>query len=84
MEVVEMSACEISPVAISIPHNLPVHHADNKSRWFLSGISTDTEFVFLNPARYAKVIRTAADGWTKEDADSFTSYFNGYDYARIP
>lgn len=83
IEVTETTACEISPAPVSIPHNLPVHVADNKSRWFLSGISTEDTFVFINPTRFAKATRTVADGWTKEDADSFTAYFNGHDYATI-
>lgn len=55
---------------MKIPHNLPVR-AHNKSRWFMSAISSDTEFVFIDPTSVSKVVRTVADGWTLADAESF-------------
>jgi hypothetical protein len=52
-------------------HNLRTIPSRAKNLWFLSDLSTDTKFVFLNAARGIRVIRTAAEGWTREDADTF-------------
>lgn len=54
---------------MKIPHNLPVRA--RRPRWFLSHLRTNTEFVFVNPASFGKAVRTAADGWTRADAESF-------------
>lgn len=71
MRVIETAACEVSPAPASIPHNLPTIPRQSRGVWFLSGISTDTEFVFINATTFGKVVKTAAEGWTREDADTF-------------
>jgi hypothetical protein len=76
MTVVEMSACVISDRPASIPHNLPTIPRASRGVWFLSGASTAHEFIFIHSTRLAKVVKTAADGWTKDDALTFASALN--------
>lgn len=71
MLVVETAACEISSAPASIPHNLPTIPAASRGQWFMSALSTDDEFVFINATSFRKEIRTLADGWTRQDAEAF-------------
>jgi hypothetical protein len=76
IEVVETAACEVSPRPASIPHNLPTIPRESRGQWFLSAISTDTEFVFINSTRIEKVVRFAEDGWTLASAFEFSELLN--------
>lgn len=71
IEVVETAACEVSPVAASIPHNYKTLPRHARGLWFMSAISTDTEFVFVHATTLKKRILRAEDGWTRADAESF-------------
>ena len=76
IEVVETAACDISPRPASIPHNHPTIPRDLQGVWFLSAVSTDTEFVFVHSTRIEKVVRYAADGWTLTTAHEFSALLN--------
>lgn len=75
---------EVDP-PVRVPHNFKVKRpAAFDSYWFMSGLSTDTEFVFINAITLKRVIRTAADGWTREDADSFSLWLSRFPVLSLP
>lgn len=44
-------------------------------RWYLGACSTKDTFVFFSPDSAKEFVRTVADGWTIEDAESFHNHF---------
>jgi len=60
-----------------VKHNLKTRGF--RPRWYLCAASTATQFIFLNSDTIQEVIKTPADGWSEDDAESFHNYLMGWE-----